>query len=113
MVAISSRSFLLRERTHGVPHRAFQPFLDRGDVALELAFHPATEERPGQPPRSAGPDLHPEQEVAPFAAGLHPAHEAGADDLRPTDQPPEARALEAHALADGRGALGEIHPVPG
>jgi hypothetical protein len=73
---------------------ALQPVFDHDDVALQFP-------------------LHLEQQVAVLPPRLHPAAEHGADDLRPASALPQARAVEAHALADGSRSLRELHPEAG
>jgi hypothetical protein len=49
--------------------RALQPRLDRDHVTRQLPLHPAAHQRQRQPQRPAGPDLHPEQQMAAVTFG--------------------------------------------
>jgi len=93
--------------------RSFQRCFDGADVALKLSLHPPAHERQRQPQRPTEPEFNPECQASTVAARRHSAVKAGTQDLRPSTQLPEVRALEAHDLADRRRTRGERHPITG
>jgi hypothetical protein len=85
---------------------------DRGEIALLLFVHEATQDGEQQPQRSLRPQLHPHDEARALLRDRDPPFAPGIQAARATHGVPRDRALEAHEL-DTRGvALQELRLVP-